>query len=273
MYWLYSFICFLILINYFDTNDIFKQLVRNITDLDFLIIYSIDEVRKTKEKTNWIKFTHKYWQKIADLVLYQKIERAITNNPTIQLDVNKDGDNLNLASETAEYQSPNENFQVAFYDQITQFKMAILADSALIQFNRKQTKNLFCFLNVHCIKLLLHWARNDKFWGCSRGSSHTRNWINEYLNFTALISTIDLDNIFLFWSSQKFRHKLKLTNLQLELHHVYCKCFKIAPPLYKAPIFPTVQCALTAEYLLDLLTCIISNKYCTQWARQIDMDF
>ena len=114
MYWLYSFICFLILINYFDTNDIFKQLVRNITDLDFLIIYSIDEVRKTKEKTNWIKFTHKYWQKIADLVLYQKIEIAITNNPTIQLDVNKDGNNLNLASETAEYQSPNENFQVAF---------------------------------------------------------------------------------------------------------------------------------------------------------------
>ena len=102
-------------------------------------------------------------KKLADLVLYQKIERAITNNPTIQLDVNKDGNNLNLASETAEYQSPNENFQVAFYDQITQFKMAILADSALIQFNRKQTKNLFCFLNVHCIKLLLHWARNDKF--------------------------------------------------------------------------------------------------------------
>ena len=112
-------------------------------------------MRLEKLKTNWIKFTHKYWQKLADLVLYQKIERAITNNPTIQLDVNKDGDNLNLASETAEYQSPNENFQVAFYDQITQFKMAILADSALIQFNRKQTKNLFCFLNVHCIKLLL----------------------------------------------------------------------------------------------------------------------
>ena len=26
-------------------------------------------------------------KKLADLVLYQKIERAVTNNPTIQLDV------------------------------------------------------------------------------------------------------------------------------------------------------------------------------------------
>ena len=79
-----------------------------------------------------------------NLILYQKIERAFTNNSTIQLDVNKDGINLD-SSETADYQSLNENIQITFYDQSTQYKRAILADSAWINFNRKQTKILFCF--------------------------------------------------------------------------------------------------------------------------------
>jgi len=82
--------------------------------------------------------------RLEKLVLYQKIERAITNNSTKQLDVNNDGINLD-SSETAEYQSPNENIQITFYDRSTQYKMAILAESALINFNRKQTKILFCF--------------------------------------------------------------------------------------------------------------------------------
>ena len=41
-----------------------------------------------------------------NLILYQKIERAISQT-NLQLDVNLDGNNLDMASETEEIQSPN----------------------------------------------------------------------------------------------------------------------------------------------------------------------